>query len=258
MAASVRIEDEAFGDLRYEVLASACHLADADHARGKMLHLWRQCTAQGRHVLPRSMITAVLGQIGPVGIVEAGLGEEHPEGIRIKGTEGRIEWLAKLRENAAKGGAAKAAKRLPIGNPEGNPEGNPDGCQAPAKTLPPPCPPAPAPAPAQEDIRAAAPDGALKALKAKADKAPRQPSKQPLPTDWQPSEACIGRALDLRLDLRHEADQFMSSASAAGRRYADWDAAFRTWLGNAAKWRDERGGPRFSAQSEIRTNLQPL
>ena len=258
MAASVRIEDEAFSDLRYEVLASACQLADADHARGKMLHLWRQCTAQGRHVLPRSMITAVLGQIGPVGIVEAGLGEEHPEGIRIKGTEGRIEWLAKLRDNAAKGGAAKAAKRLPIGNPEGNPDGNPDGCQAPAKTLPPPCPPAPAPAPAQEDIRAAAPDGALKALKAKVDKAARLPSKGPLPSDWTPSGACRDRARDLRLDLSHESEQFSASARAHGRRYADWDAAFRTWLGNAAKWRDERGGSRGAAQSEIRTNYQPL
>lgn len=103
-----------------------------------------------------------------------------------------------------------------------------------------------------------APAGALQSLKAKVDKAARLPSKGPLPSDWTPSGACRDRARDLRLDLSHESEQFSASARAHGRRYADWDAAFRTWLGNAAKWRDERGGPRFSAQSEIRTNLQPL
>lgn len=42
MAASVRIEDEAFADERYDALARAAGLADADHARGKMARLWRQ------------------------------------------------------------------------------------------------------------------------------------------------------------------------------------------------------------------------
>lgn len=258
MAASVRIEDEAFSDIRYDVLATACQLADADHARGKMLNLWRQCTAQARHVLPRSMIVAVLGKDGPLGIVEAGLGEEHPEGIRIKGTEGRIEWLAKLRGNAAKGGAAKAAKRLPIGSPEGSQEATQTPAIRSANRVPPPCPPTPAPTPVLTEIREPAPDGALKSFKAKVDRASRLPSKGPLPSDWTPSGACRDRARDLRLDLSHESEQFSASARAHGRRYADWDAAFRTWLGNAAKWRDERGGPRVSAQSEIRTNLQPL
>lgn len=137
MSVSVRIEGEAFSDVRYDVLATACGLADADHARGKMAKLWRQCTAQKAYALPIAVVVSVLGPNAVSGLVESSLGEVVEAGIRIRGTRGRIEWLAKLRKNATKGGKAKAAKRQPIGNPE--------GCQEPAKTLPPPCPPSPSP-----------------------------------------------------------------------------------------------------------------
>ena len=49
MGASVRIEDDAFSDTRYDLLARYGGLADADHARGKMARIWRQCTLEGRH-----------------------------------------------------------------------------------------------------------------------------------------------------------------------------------------------------------------
>jgi len=132
MAAPVRIEAEAFSDERYEVLAAACGLVDADHARGKMARLWRQCTALGVYVLPASTVCAVLGPNGAVSIVESGLGELHEDGIRIRGTRGRIEWLKKLRSNAKKGGKAKAAKRQASGKPDGRAEA--------ARHLPPACP----------------------------------------------------------------------------------------------------------------------
>lgn len=139
MAAPVRIEDEAFSDERYVVLATACQLADADHARGKMARLWRQCTAQGVYVLPASVCNAVLGANGAAGLCESGLGEPHEDGIRIRGTRGRIEWLKKLRNNAKKGGKAKAAKRQTSGNPDGRAEA--------ARRSPPPFPPTPTPTP---------------------------------------------------------------------------------------------------------------
>jgi uncharacterized phage protein (TIGR02220 family) len=139
MAASVRIEDEAFSDVRYDVLATLCLLADPDHARGKMAVLWRQCTAQGTYVLSESVVRAVLGANASCGLLESGLAEASDGGFRIKGTRGRIEWLRKLRKNAQKGGKAKAAKRQTQGKQEA------------AKSLPPPFPPAPAPAPAQEE-----------------------------------------------------------------------------------------------------------
>lgn len=143
MAASVRIEDEAFSDVRYDVLAVTCALADADHALGKMARLWRQCTAMHSYVLPVSVVCAVLGPNGASALVESRLGEAVDGGIRIRGTRGRIEWLKKLRQNAKKGGTALAAKRQPNGSPIGKQKG--------AKSVPPPSPPAPAPAPAQEE-----------------------------------------------------------------------------------------------------------
>jgi len=79
-----------------------------------------------------------------------------------------------------------------------------------------------------------------------------------MPSDWGPNEAHRSRASELRVDLAYEASQFRDHAIARGLRYADWDAAFRTWLGKSAKWRDERGGSRQGAQPEIRSNLQPL
>ena len=142
MAASVRIEDEAFSDLRYEVLAQVCHLADASHALGKMALLWRQCTQQQRHVLDASIVIAVLGPDGVAGLEKSRLGEAIDGGVRIRGTKGRIEWLGKLRKNARKGGLAKAAKRQTRGSVKA------------ANSLPSLCPPAPAPADQEHDLAA--------------------------------------------------------------------------------------------------------
>lgn len=113
MAASVRIEDEAFSDVRYVVLALELGLPDADCARGKMSAVWRQCTAQQTHVLSEPILIAILGPKGPAAMVIATLAEAVEGGFRIRGTRGRIEWLGKLRKAARKGGAARAASRLP-------------------------------------------------------------------------------------------------------------------------------------------------
>lgn len=140
MAASVRYDDEAFSDVRFAVLATACHLADADHALGKMGRLWRQCTALGVYILPESTVTAVLGPNGCDALVESELGERVQGGMRMRGTKGRIEWLKKLRRNAKKGGKARAAKRQTQGK------------QLPAKTSPPPSPPIPVPSSAPSPV----------------------------------------------------------------------------------------------------------
>ena len=142
MAASVRVEDEAFSDRRYNRLARLAGLADADHARGKLLVIWRQCTIEQRYVLPADDVRDVLGENGAEALVEARLGEFVEGGIRICGAQGRIEWLEKLRENGRKGGRPKKnqvvsktktkpiTKRKPSGYETNNP-------------------PAPAPAPAR-------------------------------------------------------------------------------------------------------------
>lgn len=122
---SVRIEDDAFGDLRFDVLAAEAGLADADHARGKMVRLWRQCTAENVHTLPEAVVISVLGERGVSALIVARLGEKTSHGIRIKGTKGRIEWLENLRKNGRKGGRPKVSnpktRRKPSGSDEPNP-----------------------------------------------------------------------------------------------------------------------------------------
>jgi hypothetical protein len=125
VTAAVRIEGDAFSDLRYDVLAQRAGLADADHARGKMARLWAQCTAESRHVLTQEEVRAVLGDRGPESIVYARLGEEVEGGIRIRGTKGRIEWLAKLRKNGRKGGRPRKPDGYPDGSASGSAEQEP-------------------------------------------------------------------------------------------------------------------------------------
>jgi uncharacterized phage protein (TIGR02220 family) len=138
MSVSVRIEGEAFGDERYDDLAEAAGLIDADHARGKMLRIWRQCTIEQTETLMGSTIARILGPNGVEALVVSRLGEriggKNSDKIRIKGTAGRIEWLAKLRDNGKFGKLG--------GRPKRNPHGFADET-----------PPAPAPAPAPVQIR---------------------------------------------------------------------------------------------------------
>lgn len=115
MGASVRIEDEAFSCERYEDLATAAGLADADHARGKMARIWRQCTLETRHILPVATITRILGPRGVEALVEARLGEVVDGGVRICGTKGRVEWLKKLRKNRKFGKLGGRPKKNPNG-----------------------------------------------------------------------------------------------------------------------------------------------
>lgn len=104
MGASVRVDEDAFLDVRFDQLAQELGLTDADHARGKMLRVWRWCTVEQRQVIPLSALNHLLGSKGGHALVASDLGVEHPKGIRVKGTKGRIEWLGKLR-HAGKLGA---------------------------------------------------------------------------------------------------------------------------------------------------------
>lgn len=125
MAASVRIEDEAFSDERYEDLAQFAGLTDADHARGKMARIWRQCTIEGTHTIANHLVIRVLGTNGIDALVRSRLGEKISEThVRVRGTEGRIEWLKRLRENGNKGGRPKGSSTKPSGSVGGKPSGS--------------------------------------------------------------------------------------------------------------------------------------
>jgi hypothetical protein len=166
MAVSVRIEDEAFSDRRYDLLARELGLPDADCARGKMAAVWRQCTQQQTHILSVAMVCAVLGENGPRALENSSLGVVTDTGIRICGTKGRIEWLAKLRKNARKGGAATSAKRHSNRRSSGS-----------SAAVPIVSPPAPAPAPAPAKEESGSPDG-LAPLFDKVDRAAGEVGRQ--------------------------------------------------------------------------------
>lgn len=57
-----------------------------------------------------------------------------------------------------------------------------------------------------------------------------------LPDAWQPNDNHRAYAAEHNINLPHEAEQFRQHARANDRRQVDWDAAFRTWLGNRVSW----------------------
>lgn len=115
MGAAVRVDATAFSDERYVTLARLAGLTDPDHARGKMLRLWRQCTDRNVVVLSVETCESVLGANASEALIKSELGEAVEGGIRICGTSGRIEWLEKLRKNGKKGGKANAKQKLSNG-----------------------------------------------------------------------------------------------------------------------------------------------
>lgn len=125
MAANVRIEGEAFTDLRYHQLGALLGTNHFD-ALGRMAWLWHYCTQRKLYVLSETLVASVL----PVeNLLQAELGERVSDGIRICGTEGRIEWYEKLKKSGKKG----AQKRWKGGDshPNGVAKGTPKGSDRP-------------------------------------------------------------------------------------------------------------------------------
>lgn len=51
-----------------------------------------------------------------------------------------------------------------------------------------------------------------------------------IPDDWKPKESLYSEERYSVLDIDDEADSFRNWCLANGKRYKDWDAAFRNWL----------------------------
>lgn len=70
----------------------------------------------------------------------------------------------------------------------------------------------------------------------KESKTRRKKPATPIPGDFAPNESCKAKALELGVSLNTELPKFIDHALANDRRQVDWQAAFRTWLGNANKF----------------------
>lgn len=80
-------------------------------------------------------------------------------------------------------------------------------------------------------------------------KTARRKPEMELPPDWVPSDRNITDAEARQfsaMEIQDEADRFRNHHSAKGSRFRDWDAAWRTWLGNARKY-GSRGSVAFGA-----------
>jgi hypothetical protein len=68
------------------------------------------------------------------------------------------------------------------------------------------------------------------------DDAPPKARGSQYPEGWCPKEHHVALAADHELELEVEADQFKDHHRSKGSVFRDWDAAFRTWLRNSAKY----------------------
>lgn len=127
--AAVRIDDEAFNDPRIELLGQLAGY-NRYEAIGRLAHLWRHCTHKETSVVGEAIVRATLGTT-PDHLIESDLGERVTDGVRVKGTLGRIEWLAKRRAASRSGGSQTKAKHA--SDPGQKSE---DGGQTGAKTEP--------------------------------------------------------------------------------------------------------------------------
>jgi len=69
------------------------------------------------------------------------------------------------------------------------------------------------------------------------------------PDDWKPDDKHRELAEQLELVIDRELEQFIDYHDSKGSTFKDWDAAFRTWLRNAAKWGSSKRNP-YSKQQE--------
>src|SRR5688572_6414577 len=102
MSVTVRFEGRAFGDWR--ILGLAEHYGEQRYwAYGVMLVIWSICTERGSGVIEAEEVDRLMpGKDLSMALLLNGLAEDVEETpfIRIKGTEGRIEWYADYSKDA--------------------------------------------------------------------------------------------------------------------------------------------------------------
>lgn len=129
MAASIKVEAFALTDIRFVKLAKLVGLADGDHARSKLEHVWAHCTFHQVHYLSETdfdLIAKVDGIARAAADSSIDLAVHTERGYRVKGLRGRIEWIKNLRDNAKKGGGQTRAKWQAKRKAKEGPEAGPD------------------------------------------------------------------------------------------------------------------------------------
>lgn len=246
MAASVTLVGEAFADARYELLGAFGGFSKYE-ALGRMAWLWRYCTQHSTYIVPAEVVAIYFAE--PNWVVRAGLAEETNKGFRIRGTRGRIEWLAQRRKSAKKGGASTRAKwqatreaiRRAAGPPLAPQNGGPNegpsvSVSVSAKEREREAEEASPPQPDFETAEGTRP-GTQPDPSPKASPRKRRQPAHPIPPDWVPSGDHAALAREQGVDLAREAAKFRDHHTAKASQFVQWGAAFSNWLRRAAEYR---------------------
>lgn len=116
----VNVDAQAFLDSRFGVLAREMGWGEPDFAIGKMARLWMECTLRETDRLTEDELSFAWvcdGSRAALAIISADLGEfvntkrgtVEQKSVRIRGCEGRTDWLEKKRKAGRSGG--KKSKR---------------------------------------------------------------------------------------------------------------------------------------------------
>ena len=276
--AAVRIDDKAFADARFALLAKLMKLPEPDFAIIKVARIWQMQTEnytpqRPTYVVHRDVVAAMLGPKGADYLRMAGLAEDDEEGLYMKGTKGRIEWLYTKRASASTAGIASGYARraksyreqtfnerstsvqrtLNESSTDAQRMLNENPTHANALTL------SLSPSLSKSSYELSEREReSTERETAPASPAPKTPAsrKKParqLPADWQPTEAHGELAREHRVDLAAEAVKFRDWAASKAEVKADWDAAFRNWL-RSSRPMLLRGGP---APRDIRFGSAP-
>ena len=107
--------------------------------------------------------------------------------------------------------------------------------RTPAETAPTPAETAPTPAETAPTPAETAPIPVSHPLHSQKNKQPAQMCV--FPDDFRPNETCMELAAKSGLSIPDELDAFKDHHTANGSTFKDWQAAFRTWMRNAVKYR---------------------
>lgn len=241
-------------------------------ARGRLVTLWCWCRDRGLedapedsdlYAVPEAVVRRFLGPAGVGAILGGGcdelaLGVRFRDGlIQLRGSDGDVARLRDLSRTRQAGGRARAGgERDDLGrfgtgaHPESVAETtvvqHDSGCES---SKPPAGIQQHPPLDQRSEIRdqsereVAAPPLHLAPPGPKRRKSRPARAVVSLPEGWEPRQHERDKARDLGLDPVREAERFRNNALAKGHVYADWDAAFRTWIGNAPDFNASRGPP---------------
>lgn len=227
----MRLEAEAFTDPRIQLLADLGGWSRYE-ALGRLAFLWSACTERQLYIVPEAIVRGCLGTNGANLLCDADLAERTPEGLRIRGTAGRVEWLGELREKRQRAGRARAecVTRDTLGRMQSN--NRPAHAGDVSSTDP-----APSSAPTLVPVPALVP---TRTPEQRTEEKPvrKRTSKAQLPDGWIPdrSEANItaeAEATTRGVNLRSELSQLRDWAKANHEPKADWNATWRNWIRRA-------------------------